>query len=342
MHLLNEQSPTNYYWLLLQNDVDGNLPQIKVWTMFHPEDRTLPSIYPGDPPKSYAAQLLLAAEKEASIVDSYKQPVNLGLYNPNYMRVEQDFLRNFLEGKGQPEDEKIVNNMLLSKIDPKKPSFEAWEYKLINAYRFLRQQSRANIFSSMSHYLWDSYIIKLMMNVTKTRTLAQAGPAEAARVEASIGSQLQKVHGSLLKLDRIRFWKEAGSWKYTDIIALCKLGLPKELRPTIWSELFGLSGARNPGFEDIKYIKYGEFVSKSMNMDSIVYQQMEHDILDITLTNITQPSDAILLHNERAGVLKIAKAYHAWCQEENAKPDDRGKPRQSFYGKWSDGITVCI
>eukprot|EP01022_Parablepharisma_sp_SALTPOND_P016775 TRINITY_DN253_c0_g1_i1.p1 TRINITY_DN253_c0_g1~~TRINITY_DN253_c0_g1_i1.p1 ORF type:complete len:1266 (+),score=158.97 TRINITY_DN253_c0_g1_i1:6145-9942(+) len=317
--LLDEHNPTNYYWLLLQNDIEGNLPQLKVWTMFYPEDKVVPHLYPEDPVKSFAAQLLLAAERETDVVDTYKQPVHLGNYNPNYMRVEQDFMTGFIEGKGQSEEEKVISAMLLSKVDAKKASFEAWEYKLINAYRYLRQQARANIFNNMSAYLWDSYILKLMMNVTKTRTMQQFGPEEAARVESVIGNQIQKTRGSLLKLDRIRFWREAGSWKYSEIVALCKLGLPKELRPSIWSELFGLSGSRNPEFEEMKEARYYYYSEKGMNQDSVIFRQMEQDVLDITLTNITQPSDEILLHNERAGVLKVAKAYYAWCLDENAK-----------------------
>jgi len=294
--------------------------------MFYPEDKTLSQLIAGDPVKSYATQLLMAAEKDTEIVDTYKQRVNLGTYNPNYMRVEQDFMKGFVEGKGQSEEEKIISAMLLTKVDPKKASFEAWEYKLINAYRYLRQQARSNVFSNMSRYLWDSYITKLMMNVTKTRTLAQFGPSEAERVEKNINAQMQKSRGSLLKLDRIKFWREAGSWKYSDIVALCKLGLPKELRPTIWSELFGLSGSRNPDFEEQKEMKYNYYIEKSLNQDSIVFRQMEQDVLDITLQNSTQASDEIWLHNERAGVLRIAKAYYAWTLDENI-----ANPKQPKY-----------
>ena len=325
MHLLDEHSPTNYYWLLLQNESGKNQGQIKIWTMFYPEDKALQPafLYPDDPARSYAAQLLSSAEKQEVLVDSYKQPILLGNYNPNYMRVEQDFLRGFAKGKAQPEDERIVNKMLLSKINPIKSSFEPWEYRLLTSYRFLRQQARTNMYSSMSRYLWDAYLIKLMMNITKTRTLAQSGPIEAAKLESTLGSQLQKTCGTLLKLDRIKFWKEAGSWKYSEIVSLCRTGLPKELRPSIWSELFGLSESKSPGFEDSKRAKFEGYVIRSMDADSVVYRQMEHDVLEAL------PSSS---HDERAGILKIAKAYYAWCMEQNSKSDIEGNPKQSLYG----------
>ncbi len=329
MHLLSEQSPTQYHWLLLQSDLGGGLPQIKIWTMFYPElpeDKSLPFLFPDDPPRSYAAQLLQAAESDFGIVDSYKQPVGLGRYNPNYMRVEQDFLRTFLGSKKQPEDERLVNAGLLSRISPSRSSLEFWEFRLLNSYRFLRHQARADISGGMSARLWDNYILKLMMNVTKTRTMSQAGPEEAELVESALNSNLQRVQrGSLLKLDRIRFWKEAGSWKYSEIVSLCRAGLPKELRPSIWSELFGLAGTRNPGFEESKHTKYREYITKSQSADSVVYRQMERDVLDIA-----KSTDQ--LHTERAGVLRVAKAYYAWCLDENRRPDESGGSRQSFYG----------
>lgn len=319
MQLLDDTYPTKYFWLLLKNDLDSNLPQIKIWTMFYPEERDIPHLIHGDPVKSFAAQLLMRAESGKEIVDSYKQPVNLGIYNPNYMRPEQDMIVALEEGKGMPEDEKIISKLVLSKFDSKKASLEAWEYELVNAYRYLNNQAKSTIFENMGRYLWDTYLTKLMVNATNVKTRTLYAAKEAEKIEANMDSQLQKARGSLLKLDRLDFWKQAGSWKYADIVALCKLGIPKELRPYIWSELLSVSDSKDPGFEEEKANKFKYYVEKSRAIDCVVFRQMDKDILDIKLTNVSSPSDEILQHNERAGVLKLAKAYYTWCLEENKK-----------------------
>ena len=50
------------------------------------------------------------------LLTTYKQPVILGTLNPNYMRVEQDFVTGFLETKGITADEQILSKMLFTKI----------------------------------------------------------------------------------------------------------------------------------------------------------------------------------------------------------------------------------
>ena len=336
MTLIDEVTPTKYHWLLLKTELASTLPQIKLWTMFIPSDKTLEGLIIDDPVSSYGGQLLRKAENCVNVVDTYKQPVNLGTLNPNYMRVEQDFVTGFLETKGITADEQILSKMLFTRFNPKRAVFEAWQYKLMNAYRYLRQQVRANIFANMGSYLWDSYLIKLMMNVTKMKTMISEGQEAADKMENELTKQLKGVQGTLLKFDRLLLWKEAGSWKYADLVSLCKLGIPKELRPPIWSELFGLARLKEQNFEEEKTQLYYYYVQKSQNQDSVVYQQMEEDILDITLVNNTQPSDDILLCNERAGVLKVSKAYYAWCLDENAKPavEKKGQKekRQAAYG----------
>lgn len=329
MNLIDEQCSTKYHWLLLKNDLANTLPQIKFWTMFIPSDKVIPGLNPDDPVTNYGEQLLKKAENSMEIVDSYKQPVFLGTLNPNYMRVEQDFITGFNETKGVSPDEQILSKMLFTKFNPKRFIFESWQYKLMNAYRYLRQQVRANIFANMASYLWDNYLIKLMINVTKMKTMISEGQEQAEKNEAEIVKHLKGAQGTLLKFDRILIWKEAGSWKYSDLVALCKLGIPKELRPPIWSELLGITGPKEQNLAEEKHQKYLYYVKKSQEQDSIVYQQMEQDVLDITKLNCTKLSNEILLSAERAGVLKVAKAYYIWCMEENAKPVNLEKaPKQ--------------
>ena len=336
MNLIDEQCPTKYHWLLLKNDLDNTLPQIKFWTMFIPSDKEIEGLNPDDPVTNYGLQLLKKAENTMDIVDSYKQPVFLGNLNPNYMRVEQDFITGFNETKGVSPDEQILSKMLFTKFNPKRFIFEEWQYKLMNAYRYLRQQVRANIFANMASYLWDNYLIKLMINVSKAKTMISEGVEQAEKNEAEVAKQLKGAQGTLLKFDRILIWKEAGSWKYSDLVALCKLGIPKELRPPIWSELLGMTSSKEQNYAEDKYQKYLYYVNKSLEQDSIVFQQMEHDVQELTRLNCTRPSDELLLSAERAGVLKVAKAFYIWCLEENAKPvdleKDPKKKKQASYG----------
>lgn len=322
--LVSLENPTKYHWLMLNSATITNLPQIKIWTKFISVDTSAPEPPASSPVEGYGMSLLQKAGNENNVKDCYNQYVFMGNYNPNYMRVEQDLSAKLLENKAVSYDEQILSRILFEKINSKRPVVEYWQYKLLNAYRYLRQQARANVFLNMSNNLWDEYLARLMMSVTQSKSRVQ----ESAKENEIINSSTV-IKGSLLRFDRLRVWKEAGSWKYSELVALCKLGIPKELRPSIWSELFGL--AKTKGFldEEAKAAKYYYYIEKSRLQDSLVYNQMEQDILDITLTSKINQSDSLLLHNERATVLKIAKAYYAWCLDENSRK--YGK-KQTSYG----------
>ena len=304
---------------MLNSATITNLPQIKIWTKFISVDTSSPDPPASSPVEGYGASLLLKAENENNVKDSYNHYVFIGNYNPNYMRVEQDLSAKLLENKTVSYDEQILSRILFEKINTKGPVIEAWQYKLLNSYRYLRQQARSNVFLNMSNNLWDEFLARLMMSVTQTKSRVQ----ESANINPSV------IKGSLLRFDRLRVWKEAGSWKYSELVSLCKLGIPKELRPSIWSELFGLAKSKGYSDEEAKAAKYYYYIEKSRLQDSLVYHQMEQDILDITLNSTVNLSDSLLLHNERATVLKIAKAYYAWCVDENSKK--YGK-KQTSYG----------
>ena len=282
--------------------------------MFIPAGKKVECIKENNPILSYGAQLIAKASNSSGVYDIYRQSVNLGTYNPNYLRVEQDFLNGFCDTKGVPGDEQILNKMILDKFNLKRAVFESWQYKLINAYRYLRQQGRSNIFDNMGFYLWDTFLNKLKENVTKTKL-----KAEEVSPENEVAKE-EVVHNSLLKFERLLLWKEAGSWKYSDLVSLCRLGIPEELRASVWSELLGLVDPNEENLEERKLQFYNFYVFRSQTQDSIIYKQIEEDVMDITLIGQTQASDDFRVCNERAGVLMVTKAYYAWCLDENPNP----------------------
>jgi hypothetical protein len=287
--------------------VDKNLPQLKFWSLFTSEDSSPSCLQENDPVRTFGMYLLESAKKDTQILDIYKQPVFLGQYNPNYMRVEQDFIANFKSGKTYSREEAIINSMILQEINAEKASFAPWEYRLINSYRYLRAQAKENLFRNMSYYLWSTYIAKLMGNISKT------GPEQLEE---------HKDANSALNLDRVSAWRKAGSWKYNDIMVLCKLGVPKELRSRIWAELFGLSGENDPNFETEKAKRYEYFVNESRKHDSVIYRQIEQDVLDLPMAKGNENANPSSQAKERAYILKIAKAYYAWCIKQNKDSKD--------------------
>lgn len=72
MELLNETNPVKYHWLLLQTEVESNLPQIKIWTMFIQNDKKNEMLDIERPVESFANQLLYKAESDREILDLYK------------------------------------------------------------------------------------------------------------------------------------------------------------------------------------------------------------------------------------------------------------------------------
>eukprot|EP00831_Metopus_contortus_P007837 TRINITY_DN13007_c0_g2_i9.p4 TRINITY_DN13007_c0_g2~~TRINITY_DN13007_c0_g2_i9.p4 ORF type:complete len:126 (+),score=22.89 TRINITY_DN13007_c0_g2_i9:429-806(+) len=104
MDLIQEQDPAHYYWLLLQTEMGGKLPQIKIWTLFISDENQVPYLNKDNPILTYASHMFLQAEKKEVMLDSFKHPVNLGNYNPNYMRAEQDAIKSLKKASGLPED----------------------------------------------------------------------------------------------------------------------------------------------------------------------------------------------------------------------------------------------
>lgn len=318
---MDEACPSKYYWILLQDNIAGNLPQIKFWSLFEPEDKNIPFMVQDNPIMTFAAYLLRTAKGDSQILDSYDQPVNLGQYNPNYMRVEQDFAAGFAPEKSPSTEERLINSKISEKIKPNKASFDPGEYKLINAYRYLKAQAKNNIMANMGSYLWDAFIGRLMLETTSRNY----GKKKADELQQAMDAGRATLH-----LDRLKIWREAGSWKYSDMVSLCKLGIPKELRPTIWSELFGLSGSKYPEFERTKASKYRQYVARSMGNDLIVYRQIENDVMDMSALNASRKEE--FKTKERPLIMKIAKAYYAWCIEENEKnkaKEANGPPKKA-------------
>ena len=239
------------------------------------------------------------------------------------MRVEQDFVES-LKQKAKAEEENIINATLLKAINPDRAVYEPWEYKLMNAYKYLRSKIKSVIFENMSGYMWDNFLMQLLMNVTKMRTMTMEGPEAAKFAEDQMNKGLKKIRGTLMSLDRLLIWREAKSWKYYELVGLCKLGIPKELRPKIWAELFGIIKGEDQSEFDARRGEYRYYVERSLCQDAIIFLQMEKDILNINLTHLSAESDKIKLHNERAGILKIAKAYYMWCMDQNSSVE-RGK-----------------
>ena len=301
--LLDENCPSQYYWVLLNNEVDKDLPQLKFWSLYTPEDHSPSCLQENDPVRTFGMYLLESAKKDTQILDIYKQPVFLGQYNPNYMRVEQDFITNFKSGKTYSREESIINSIIFQEINPDKASFALWEYRLINAYRYLRTQAKENLFYNMSNYLWNDYLRKLMENITITGIRK----SEERKNEPRSG----------LNLDRVSAWKKAGSWKYSDIVALCKLGIPRELRSRIWAELFGLSDANDPNSETKRAKDYEYYVNESRKRDSVIYRQIEEDVLNLPMNEENENANPNAQAKEKAYILKIAKAYYAWCIKQN-------------------------
>ena len=313
--MLNEKRPSNYFWVLLQNDVDKNLPEIKIWSLFTTED-PVPYLQPNDPIKTFGLCLLDIAENEGELIDEYGQSVDLGLYNPNYMRIEQDFMAAFKEKRDKQPKFNIIDAIILDKISLSKASFALWEYKLINAFRYLRAQAKENIFHDMSFRLWDNYINKLMENITKPEINNKKKKEPIEDIPQPSPS---------LRLDRINVWREAGSWKYSDIVVLCKLGLPKELRPMIWSELLGLSGVHNPDFEANKAKNYEGYLEKARLKDCVIYRQIEQDVYEVTKLDSIPILRMNAIYKERSAILNIVKAYYAWSLEQNSKQPEESK-----------------
>ena len=317
--LISFENPIKYHWLMLNSPSEKLLPQVKLWTKFVPAEKSAVEPPINSPVEGYGMMLLQLAENQNNVKDIYNQAVFLGNYNPNYMRVEQDIITKLSDSKSIPIDEQILSKILRDYLNLKKPVLEPWQHRLMHSYRYLRQQARSNVFANMASYLWDGYLIRLMMSITKL----EEGPKPENMPDAP------QIKGTLMKFDRIMLWKQAGSWKYSELVSLCKLGIPRELRPSIWSELFGLSKCKDDTDEEAKTAKYFYYVEKSRNQDSLLYQQMEQDILEVTLPSNASESDSLLLHSERIGVLKIVKAYYAWCLDENS---NQTSTKKSSYG----------
>lgn len=313
--IADESTPSRYHWLLLKHSFSTSIPQIKLWTFFIPAGKKIEGLNMDDPVSCYGAQLIAKASNTTSVYDIYGQSVNLGNYNPNYLRVEQDFLAGFKDSQGVPGDEQILNKLILDKFNLKRTVFEAWQFKLINAYRYLRQQSRSNIYNNMCFYLWDDFLNKIKQKNSKEKL----GPQEV-HPENEVAKE-EVIHNSLLKDERLQLWKIAGTKDYSDLVALCRMGIPEELRSSVWSELLSLvEPNEEKNLKEKKTLFYKYYVHKSQSEDSIIYRQIEEDIKDIALTGGMQSSDETSLNNERAGVLTVTKAYYAWCLDENPNP----------------------
>ena len=98
--------------------------------------------------------------------DSYDQAINLGRYNPNYMRIEQDFVKSFDPNNTTSNEEKQINCIISSEIKLNKASFEAWEY--INSYPYLKVQAKNNVMNNMRSYLWDSFLGRIILHKTSS------------------------------------------------------------------------------------------------------------------------------------------------------------------------------
>jgi len=319
VRLLDECCPSKYYWILLAGNITSSLAQLKFWSLFEPEDKRIPFMVEDNPLRTFAFYLFCTAEGNSQLVDSYNQAVNLGQYNPNYMRIEQDFVRSFDPDSTTSNEEKEINYVINSKMKSNKASFEAWEHKLINSYRYLKAQANNNIMSDMERYLWDEFIGRLALE----NTSRMYGKGKAEQVQ----SHIEREGKRSLRLNRLKIWRDNNKQKYKDMVSLCKLGIPKELRPTIWSELFGFSGVRDSDFEKNKIPEYEKYIRESIGNDCIVYRQIEQDVMDMAPLNNSNKEE--FENKEKPLILKIAKAFYAWCLEKNSEKKHSGPEKDS-------------
>ena len=325
--LLDPFHPVKYYWLLLKGNYQEKLPLLKIWTLFYPspcteEDFNLKPLT-NDVAIEFTNQLIKEAETTISS-GSAGRIISWGDYNPNYMRPEQFFVDQLINTVKKNYEDERIKEVLKQYIKPQ-AVFEFWEYKMIRAYRYFKQKAKAKINESMQMTLWDNYLLQLLLNETIDKGKGGATAGAAAKDPGL-------PRGALASFDRLRLWQQHSSWKYSELVALCKRGIPKDLRPRLWSELFGIS--KSGEFEE-KIKLFELYVDTSLKTDSVVYEQMEHDIREMRhlIENVVVSDPDLASSTGRPeNVLKVAKAYNAWCVEENRKNQNRGVIKGYFKG----------
>ena len=211
-----------------------------------------------DPIKAYEDHLKEMAESKAEVVDSYNLPVSLGEYNPNFVIIEQD-----------------LNKQLKNYVSNKemRGTLKFWQWRLIRMSWYLEMQAKESKFRNLSELEWKAYNIKPIKTINPSLFS-----------NSSVMSMFDK---------EIKPIKEG----LTNFAMLCKLGIPKDIRPTIWLECFR-------HLVDIEN-SYSYYID--MKKDSIVLRQIEEDV------------NKDIDYKEQVEIIRIAKAYCIWCTEQNQK-----------------------
>ena len=223
-------------------------------------------------------------------------------YNPNFLQVEKNLIASLKEINTKSFDEFLLNQILIDKIS-QNPIIENGQYKLMHFYRYVIQQVKNGYIENLSNCLWKNYMTKLKEKPSKEEKKEEEKKEEEKKIEGP-------AEGPWDFFNNLTKWKATNSWEYTELSSLFKLGAPKELRPEIWTKLMSLYRSGN---EEPENISFSNYLEKSATLDSLVYQQMEKDILELNTAENEIPQQTI------AGVLKMAKAFYAWCLNENSK-----------------------
>lgn len=286
--------------LILSTSTEKKQSYIKLWTRFIPSEKFEEQLE-DSPVKAYGLSLIQKAENITSIKDSYNQNIHLENYNPNYLQLEKSIKESLKDINAKPLDEYLLNQILFDKISHT-PIIENWQYKMMHSYRYSLQQIKNSFNDNLATILWNGYLARIISSAAGENSNKEEKKGEENKIK-------EPVENSWLNFDNLNKWKANNSWEYAELVFLFKLGVPKYLRPRIWSKLMNICKQAQLGSENEQLAFY---VEKSRFQDSQVYQQMENDILELITADHT-------IYQTRTEVLKIVKAYYAWCLEENSK-----------------------
>ena len=149
------------------------------------------------------------------------------------------------------------------------------------------------------------------MQMTQTMQKIRSGGAEK-----ELQKEAKKYQGALLSLNRQAVWEMHDSWKYNDLYYLCKLGIPHDIRPKIWCEMFRVyelyPNAEDEG-DQLKISQYLSYLSRVTAKDCSTFQQIEEDILKVTFSVAAPSRQGILKQiEEKEFLMRIMKAYIVW------------------------------
>jgi hypothetical protein len=149
-----------------------------------------------------------------------------------------------------------------------------------------------------------------MSDLLKNKDLHSLTAEERLKKEAT------ERRSGMFSLDRIKIWQNRDCWKFADLWTLCQLGIPSDIRPKIWCEMFKIDLIYQE-YEDDKenikisrYLRYLEYVSFK---DCASFQQLESDIKALKLSVAPPTPQGIQKQQqEKNFLMRILKAYIVW------------------------------